>query len=94
MQVNADGEMEIVDGDVSRLEQIDTNDDDTVEDSKLYIADIKPHVLVDGSKVFGHSEGSLIVGEQLDDDQMEDTEAVEHIIINGQVIISNSNLSY
>lgn len=84
--MNADGEMEIVEGDVSRLEQIDANDEDTVEDSKLYIADIKPHVLVDGAKVFGHSEGSLIVGEQLDDDQMEDTEAVEHIIINGQVI--------
>ncbi|KAK9694797.1 Zinc finger, C2H2 type [Popillia japonica] len=84
--VNADGEMEIVDGDVSRLEQIDANDDDTVEDSKLYIADIKPHLVVDSSKVFGHSEGSLIVGEHMDDDQMEDTEAVEHIIINGQQI--------
>ncbi|KAI4472119.1 hypothetical protein MML48_1g13861 [Holotrichia oblita] len=84
--VNADGEMEIVDGDVSRLEQIDANDDDTVEDSKLYIADIKPHLVVDGTKVFGHSEGSLIVGEHMDDDQMEDTEAVEHIIINGQQI--------
>ncbi|KRT78262.1 zinc finger protein, partial [Oryctes borbonicus] len=84
--VNADGEMEIVEGDVSRLEQIDPNDDDTVDDSKLYIADIKPHIVVESSKVFGHSEGSLIVGEHLDDDQLEDTEAVEHIIINGQQI--------
>ncbi|GJQ84223.1 hypothetical protein Trydic_g2891 [Trypoxylus dichotomus] len=84
--VNADGEMEIVEGDVSRLEQIDPNDEDTLDDSKLYIADIKPQLIVDGTKVFGHSEGSLIVGEHLDDDQLEDTEAVEHIIINGQQI--------
>lgn len=67
--------MELVEGDVSRLEQID--DDNTHEDSKLYIAE---HMLVDGSKVLEHSEGTLILG-----DNGEEAEAVEHIIIDGQV---------
>nr|XP_022900651.1 zinc finger protein 37 homolog isoform X2 [Onthophagus taurus] len=79
--VNADGEMEIVEGDVSRFENVHEAD----EDSKLYIADLKSHMLVDG-KVFEHADGSLIVGEHLEEDQLEESEAVEHIIIDGQQI--------
>lgn len=86
MQVNAKGEMEIVDGDISRLETIDPNDEDVPEDSKLYIAELKDHMLVEGNEVFGHSKGTLIVGEQMDEEHMEEAEAVEHIIIDGQVI--------
>lgn len=78
--------MEIVDGDISRLETIDPNDEDVPEDSKLYIAELKDHMLVEGNEVFGHSKGTLIVGEHMDEEHMEEAEAVEHIIIDGQVI--------
>lgn len=67
---------------VNRLERINENE----EDSKLYIAELKDHMLVEENEVFGHGKtGSLIVsGEQMEEDQLEDTEAVEHIIIDGQ----------
>lgn len=84
--VNAEGEMEIVDGDISRLERIN-EDEEMNEDSKLYIAELKDHMLVEGNEVFDHSKGTLIVGgEHLDEEQLEDSEAVEHIIIDGQQI--------
>lgn len=78
--VNADGEMEIVEGDVSRLEQINENEEEIPEDSKLYIAELKDHMLVEGGEVFEDSK-RVVVGE---DEQLEDSEAVEHIIIDGQ----------
>ena len=75
--------MEFVPG----LEQIECEDDDGAEESKLYIADIKPHMLVNEAKVFENADGSIIVGDQVEHSQSEDNEAVEHIIIDGQVKI-------
>lgn len=80
--------MEIVEGDgIGQLQTVDTADDDVAEDSKLYIAELKEHMLVEGGEVFGNSKGTLIVSDHLDDEQMEENEAVEHIIIDGQVML-------
>lgn len=77
--------MEIVEGDISRLEPIDSNDAEMQEDSKLYIAEFKNRMLVDKSEVFGDSKNTLIVGDNIEEEQMEENEAVEHIIIDGHV---------
>lgn len=74
--VNAEGEMEIVEGDISQLQNMENADDD----SKLYIAE---QMLIENN-VFGNSKGTVIVGDHMEDEN-EGTEAVEHIIINGRV---------
>ncbi|XP_017770219.1 PREDICTED: zinc finger protein 37-like isoform X2 [Nicrophorus vespilloides] len=73
--VNANGEMEIVEGDVSRLETIE-EESNQQEDSKLYISEHA--MLVDGAKVLESSEGTLILGDNGDE--------AEHIIIDSQQI--------
>lgn len=79
--------MEIVDGDVSTLEQIDPNDADMQEDSKLYIAEFKNRMLIDKNEVFSDNKNTLIVGGNMEEDHIEENEAVEHIIIDGHVSI-------
>lgn len=84
--VNADGEMEIVEGDaVPNLEGIEVPDEEGQEDSKLYIAE---HMLVEGGEIFGDNKGFV----SLDEEQMGQTEGIEHIIIDGQVCILITNL--
>lgn len=79
--------MEIVEGEsLDQLETIEATEDDVNEDSKLYIAELKEHMLVEGEDVFGNSKGTLIVSDHhLVGGNMEESEAVEHIIIDGQV---------
>lgn len=80
--MNADGEMEIVEGDISHLQTVEAADDEMAGDSKLYIAE---HMLIEND-MFGNSKGTVIVSDQIDDEaDAEETEAVEHIIIDGQV---------
>lgn len=71
--------MEIVEGDgVASLEGIEVAEDDGAEDSKLYIAE---HMLVEGGEMFTDSKAFV----NLDQEQIGETEAIEHIIIDGQV---------
>ncbi|KAF5277010.1 hypothetical protein FQR65_LT16089 [Abscondita terminalis] len=78
--VNADGEMEIVENEgVANLETIEVADEDATEDSKLYIAE---HMLVEGGEMFEDTKTFV----NLDEDQMAETEGIEHIIIDGQQI--------
>lgn len=74
--------MEIVEGDISQLQTVETADDEMTGDSKLYIAE---HMLIEND-MFGNSKGTVIVGEKVEDES-EETEAVEHIIIDGQVCL-------
>lgn len=80
--MNADGEMEIVEGDISQLQSVESADDEMTGDSKLYIAE---HMLIE-NEMFGNSKGTVIVSDRVDD-ETEESEAVEHIIIDGQVIV-------
>ncbi|KAK4873220.1 hypothetical protein RN001_015249 [Aquatica leii] len=78
--VNADGEMEIVENEgVANLETIEVADEDATEDSKLYIAE---HMLVEGGEIFEDTKTFV----NLDEDNMAETEGIEHIIIDGQQI--------
>lgn len=78
--------MEIVEAEgLEQIETIEGGDEDVTEDSKLYIAELKEHMLVEGEDVFGNSKGTLIVSDHLDNENMEEGDAVEHIIIDGQV---------
>lgn len=77
--------MEIVEGDISRLEPIDPTEAEIQEDSKLYIAEFKNRMLVEKNEVFGNNKDSIIVGDNMDEDHIEEAEAVEHIIIDGHV---------
>ncbi|XP_018333812.1 endothelial zinc finger protein induced by tumor necrosis factor alpha [Agrilus planipennis] len=82
--VNADGEMEIVDGEhISSLQALEGIEEEGNEDTKLFITE---HVLIEGGDVFGNSKGTLVVSDQVDEDNMEESETVGHIIINGQQI--------
>lgn len=74
--------MEIVEGDISHLQSSENVDDEMTGDSKLYIAE---HMLIEND-MFGNSKGTVIVSDQIEDDA-EESEAVEHIIIDGQVFI-------
>lgn len=74
--------MEIVEGDVSQLQGVEAADDDITSDSKLYIAE---HMLIEND-MFGNSKGTVIVSDKVED-EAEESEAVEHIIIDGQVAI-------
>lgn len=81
--MNADGEMEIVEGDISQLQSVEAADDEMTGDSKLYIAE--HHMLIEND-MFGDTKGTVIVSDQVED-EAEESEAIEHIIIDGQVII-------
>lgn len=75
--VNADGEMELVE----TADVLGSEDGDASEDTKLYIAELKDHVIIqDSSQLYGNSDGAMIVGEALEED-----DAVKHLIIDGQV---------
>lgn len=80
--MNADGEMEIVEGDISHLQSVEGAEDEMTGDSKLYIAE---HMLIEND-MFGNSKGTVIVSDQIEE-EAEESEAVEHIIIDGQVSI-------
>lgn len=85
--VNADGEMELVEHEVGRLEHIGSEGEDgeASEDTKLYIAELKEHVIIQDGELYGNSKGAMIVGESLDGDTTVQ-DAVKHLIIDGQQI--------
>lgn len=82
--VNADGEMELVES--SDVLGAGSEDGEASEDTKLYIAELKDHVIIqDPSQLYGNSKGAMIVGESLDEDDTVVQDAVKHLIIDGQV---------
>lgn len=87
--VNADGEMELVEGVEATGVGSDDGDADgeASEDTKLYIAELKDHVIIQEGHMYGNSKGAMIVGEPLDDDVQD---AVKHLIIDGQVSHSDN----
>lgn len=78
--------MELVEHEVGRLEHIGSEGEDgeASEDTKLYIAELKEHVIIQDGELYGNSKGAMIVGESLDDDTTVQ-DAVKHLIIDGQV---------
>lgn len=63
-----------------------SEDGEASEDTKLYIAELKEHVIIqDSSHIYGNSKGAMIVGEALDEDDSVVQDAVKHLIIDGQV---------
>lgn len=75
--------MEIVEGDsVTNLEGIEVENEDGPEDSKLYIAE---HMLVEGGEMFADTKAFMVDNNLDGEEHMDESEAVEHIIIDGQV---------
>lgn len=81
--MNADGEMEIVEGDIRHLQSVEAAEDEMPTDDKLYIAE---QMLIETNDMFGDSKAAVIVSDQVED-EAEESESIEHIIIDGQVII-------